>query len=210
MGKSREILFFLKVCSVEQRAKSQEPRAKSFPTLKIESSLSPGNPVLALHQATRIMLGRYVLQAHIAREAAEQRNPFSNKNRHSSNDEMLDEAGAQETLNRDASVDIDVVGATGSEFRNDFMRRARHLLDHAFTHRREVERRTAQNHDTLFSIGPRWKGENCFERFAADHQGIDGFYKLVVAVGFAATRRQKIEGAIRPRDKTIDTRSNKD
>jgi hypothetical protein len=150
------------------------------------------------------MLGGYVLEAYIAREGAKQKDSFSNENRYSSDDETVDEACAQESLNRDASVDVEVAGAAGSEFRNDFKRRPRHLFHHASAYRGEIERPAAQNHYPLFSVGPRWKEENGFESVAADHQCIYAFNKFVVAMGFAAVRREKVQSAIRARQEAVD------
>ena len=81
------------------------------------------------------MLRLYVIQPQIARQGAKERNSVSYEHRHTSDNKTLDEAGAQESLNRDPSVDVEVVGATGSEFRNDLSRSPSHLFHNASAHR---------------------------------------------------------------------------
>ena len=56
--------------------------------------------VLALHQTAGIVLSRYVMQTHITRQGAEERNSVSNEHRNSGDNETLNQAGAQEPLNR--------------------------------------------------------------------------------------------------------------
>src|ERR1039458_1164253 len=90
--------------------------------------LLTGDLVLALNQAARIVLRRYVMQPHIARHGAEERNSLSNEHRHTRDDETLNQACAQESLNRNPSVDVEVVGAASREFGNDLSRRPGHLF----------------------------------------------------------------------------------
>ena len=71
--------------------------------------------VLGLHQTARIVLSRYVTKPDIPRERAEERNSISNEHRHSSDNDALNEPCAQEPLNRDPAVDIDVVDTISSE-----------------------------------------------------------------------------------------------
>src|SRR5208282_3801417 len=104
-----------------------------------------GNLVLALNQAARIVLLLYVMQPHIARQGAEERKSVSTEHRHTSDHETLNQACAQESLNRDPSIAIDVAGATGREFRNDLSRRPGHLSHNASAHRGEVEGPVAQH-----------------------------------------------------------------
>ena len=75
--------------------------------------------VLALHQAARILPGRYVPEPNIARQAAEENNTVSKEHRHSRDDETLNESIAQESLNGNSSVDVDMLGAFRSEGGND-------------------------------------------------------------------------------------------
>jgi hypothetical protein len=76
-------------------------------------------------------------------------------------------------LNRDASVDVEVVGATGSKFRNDLSRRPRHLFHSASPHRGQIDGAAAQNYYALVTIGPRGEGLNCLEGLSTYHQRID-------------------------------------
>ena len=87
--------------------------------------------ILALNQAARIVPSPYVRESNVARERAEERNSFSNEHRHTGDNETLNEPRAQEPLNRDPTVDVEVVGATGSELRNNLSRAPGHLFDNA-------------------------------------------------------------------------------
>ena len=64
-------------------------------------------------------------------ERAEEWDSFSNQHGHTSDDETLNESGAQEALNGDAAVDVGVSRATRSQFRNYLRGITGHLLDAA-------------------------------------------------------------------------------
>src|SRR6266511_1783819 len=138
--------------------------------------------VLALNEAARIVPSRNVTKAYVARQGAEERNSVPNEHRHARDDETLNEPRAQEALNRDPTVDVEVVGTTGSELRDDLRRTPGHLFNNASADRGQVEGATAQDHDALVTIWPRLKGQNLFEGLATDHNRIDARYELVVAV----------------------------
>ena len=110
--------------------------------------------VLALNQPARIVPSRDVTERDIAWKRAEERDSVSNEHRHASDDETLNKSRAQEPLNRDPTVDIEVVGTTGSELRNDLGRRPGHLFNSAFAGRRKVDGATAQDHYAFVTIGP--------------------------------------------------------
>jgi hypothetical protein len=153
------------------------------------------------------VLRGYVAEAQIARERAEQRNAFSDEHGYACDGETLNEAGAQKTLNGDASVDVEVMSAAGGQFRNDLRGSAGHLLDTTAAHRGEVEGLAAQDHHPLVAIGPLRKSHNCLESLAADHQRVDCGDELIVAVGFASALGQKVEFAVEARNETVDTGS---
>src|SRR3954466_4564483 len=75
--------------------------------------------------------------------------------------------------------------------------------------RRQVERPASQHHHALAAIRPGGKGQNRFEGIAADHQRIDAGHELVIAVGFAAARWQKIKSAVGARNESVDAGSDK-
>ena len=87
--------------------------------------------VLALNQATRIMPRRHVTEPNVARQGPEERNPVPDEYRHTSDNETLNEPRAQEPLNRDPAIDVEVVGTTGGELRDDLSRRPGHLFNNA-------------------------------------------------------------------------------
>ena len=97
--------------------------------------LLSGNLVFALNQTTRIVLRRYVTKPHIAQQGAKERNSGSNEHGHTSDHQPLHQPCAQKSLNRDSSVDIDVVSFTSRECRNDLSWRPGHLFHHPSAHR---------------------------------------------------------------------------
>jgi hypothetical protein len=56
-----------------------------------------------------------VMEPNVMRQAAEERNSFSDEHGDTCNCQALNEPGAQELLNRDSTVDIDVLNARASE-----------------------------------------------------------------------------------------------
>lgn len=95
-----------------------------------------------------------MLKEDVTREAAEERNPLTDENGHARNDETVDESRAQKPLNRDPSVDVHVVGATGGERGSDLSRRPAHVLDDASTDGGQVDGATRENHYALVAVGP--------------------------------------------------------
>src|SRR2546425_1450008 len=188
------------------------PKVRTTPPAPLAASrrLSGGNMVLALNQAARIVPRRYVTEPRVARQGAEERNPVSNEHRHASDHETLNEPRAQEPLNRDPTVDVEVLGTTSRELRNDLSRRPGHLFNNASTGRGQVEGATTQHHHALVAVWPGPKGQNLLEGLATYHNGIDACNELVVAVGFAPALRQPVEIAVRSRNEPVDAGADKD
>jgi hypothetical protein len=178
--------------------------------LSCREGLSVADKILALNQAAGIVERRYVAKPQITRQGAEEGNSVSNEHRHPRDNETLNEACAQEPLNRDPSVDVEVVGTASSEFRDDLSRRSGHLFHNTSAHRGYVDGPAAENHYALLTIGPNRKGQNRFEGLAADHKRIHACHELVVAVRFAAARWQKVEIAIRSRYEAVEAGADKD
>jgi hypothetical protein len=114
--------------------------------------------VLALNQAARIVPSRDVAEPNVARQGAKERNSVSNEHGHASDHETLNEPRAQEALNGNPTVDIEVVDTTGSKLRNDVSRRPSHLFNDASADRGEVDGAATQDHYALVTIGPGVKG----------------------------------------------------
>ena len=72
--------------------------ASAFPGLPFYFGLFDRNMVLALNQAARIVLSHYVMEPDIARQCAEEGNSVSNEDGHSSDNEAVNEACAQECI----------------------------------------------------------------------------------------------------------------
>jgi len=77
------------------------------------------------------------------RQGAEEGDSVSDENRDASDDEALDESGAEEALDCDSSIDLEVVSARGGELGNDFGRSAGHLFDFRSWGCGEIDRPTA-------------------------------------------------------------------
>ena len=90
--------------------------------------------VFALDQPARIVLRCDVTEPHISGQRAEERNTFSNEHGHAGDGETLNQTGAQEPLNGDPSIDVEVMRASSRELRNDLSRRPGHLLDDRAAH----------------------------------------------------------------------------
>ena len=84
--------------------------------------------VLALDQAAWIVFRGYVTEPYVFQQRTKERNSFSNEHGHAGDDETLNQAGAQEPLNGDPAIDVEVVGSIGGEFRNNLSWRSGHLL----------------------------------------------------------------------------------
>jgi hypothetical protein len=156
------------------------------------------------------VLRRHVTQPNVALQGPEKRDPVSNEHRHASDDETLNEPRAQEPLNGDPTVDVEVVGTTSSELRDDRSGRPGHLFNNASAGRGQVDGATTQDHDALVTIWPGPKGQKRLEGLATYHKRIDACHELVVAVGFAAARRQPIEIAVRSRNEAVEAGADED
>jgi hypothetical protein len=166
--------------------------------------------VLGLYEAAGVVIRCDVAEFNVVGQRAEERDSFPDQDGDSGDDQALNETSAEEALDCYASVDVEVVGACGGKFRNDFGWNSGHLLDDASSHSREVEGATAQHYDALAAVGPLRKSENGLEGIAADDKRIDTVHKLVVTVGFAAAGRKEVESAIAAGDEAVDTGSDKD
>jgi hypothetical protein len=122
----------------------------------------------------------------------------------------LNEPGAQEALNGDPTIDVEVAGTTSGELRNDLSRRPGHLLNNASAGRGQVDGATTQDHYALVTIWPGRESENLLESLATDHNRINACYKLVVAVWLAAARWEPVEIAVRSRNEAVEACADKD
>src|SRR5881396_3546509 len=71
--------------------------------------------ILALDQAARVLARGDVRQLDVTARRAEERDAGADEHRDAGDDEALDEPGAQEALDGDASVHIEVLEAAGGE-----------------------------------------------------------------------------------------------
>ena len=96
-------------------------------------------------------------EAHIAQQRAEQGNSVSDENRHSSDNQPLNQPCAKKTLDGNATIDVKTMGTGGREFRNNFLRRTGHLLHHPSANAGEIDGVAAEYYDALVPVGPRWE-----------------------------------------------------
>src|ERR1041385_2197778 len=169
---------------------------------------SVANAVLALHQAARIRARRHVPQRHVVRQRARQRDPRADQYRYARDDEALDQALAQETLDRDPAVDVRVTSPARLESRDDLAGGPAHLLDGA-QRAGKIDWPAAQNHDTLPGVGPGVESQHRLERLPADDEGVDFGHELVVAVRFWIVG-EKVELSARPGNEPVETRAHED
>jgi hypothetical protein len=147
------------------------------------------NMVLAADQTTGIVARCDVAEPNVTRQATEKWNTLSDEHGNTRDGETLNEACAQEALNGDAAVHVEVLGTAGGELRDDLLRRPAHLFDDATAGRGQIKWATTEDDDALVSIGPRSEAENCLEGVATHHDRIDGGYEFIVAMSFATVRR---------------------
>src|SRR3984957_1754472 len=176
---------------------------------------SPDDFVLTLHQSGGIGLSRHVTEPHIVRQRAEKRDAFTDQHGHAGDGEALNQAGAQEVLDRNPAVDVDVLHSIRGEFRHNLRRFSGHLFDHSSapdfsSNFGEVDWPATKDHDALVFIWPLGERQNDFVGVAANYQRIHRGHELDIAVGFAAVRGQKIERAVQPGNETVNAGADKD
>ena len=117
--------------------------------------------ILALNQAARIGPRHNVTKSDVLQQPPEERNPASNEHRDTSYDETINEPRVKESLNRDATVHVEVLRAASSEVGRDLGRRAAHLLHDASagSRCRQVDGAATQNDDPLVTVWPRLEGQ---------------------------------------------------
>jgi hypothetical protein len=166
--------------------------------------------VLAADQTAWVLARRDVPEPDVMWQGTEEWDSISDENGHAGDDETLNQSCAQELLNCDSTVDVEVVGTAGGQACNDIGRSSCHVFHDASYDRRKIDRAATQDYDALVAVGPRLHGQNGFESFAADHDGVDGGYEFVVAVGFASAFGQKVERAIGAGDEAVEAGADED
>src|SRR5258708_2594604 len=94
-----------------------------------------------------------VVELDVPWHATEQRNPLSDQHRYARDGQMVDVASTQEFLNRNPTVDIDVLRASRGEFLGDLHGLTAHLFN-STCDSRKIERTMAQNHNALIAVRP--------------------------------------------------------
>src|SRR5690349_8021796 len=149
-------------------------------------------------------------ETNVLLERAEERNSVADQDRNMSDRDSLNEPVAQESLNCDSTVDIEMPRSLRSKLRDDFGWSACHLFDRVLSDWRQIESAVAQYDNALRAIRPLGQGEDGLECLAPDHNDIDRGNEFLVAVRLAALRRQKVEIAVWAGDKPIEANADKD
>src|SRR5688572_33212631 len=87
------------------------------------------NMVLRLDHAAGIGAGGDMTKANIVQERAKEGNTLSDEYRQSTDDQTVDESGAQKLLNRNSTVHIQTVGTGRSQFGHNLRRGPLQLLN---------------------------------------------------------------------------------
>src|SRR5215472_2070258 len=148
-------------------------------------------------------------EVDVVRQAAEEGNAVSNEDGHSGDGQAVQGARAQESLNGEAAIDVEVARTGGIELGDDFGGRSCHLFNVAFAYGGQVEGAATENDDALVGVGPCRKGEDGFKSLPADDKRVDASEEFGVAMGLTATGREKVEIAVRPGQEAIDADADK-
>src|SRR5579863_4952612 len=93
----------------------------------------------------------------------EQRDSLPNQYRYSRDGQALDLPGAEELLDSDSSVDVEVLKSAGCQLRDDFSGSAGHLLDTVVAHVREIQGPRAQDYHGFAAVRPFREGADCLK-----------------------------------------------
>lgn len=121
-------MFRLGVGYLDGRRRSQDLRGARTIPLEQERPLPLGSDdfVFALHEAARKRSCLYMAQARVSIELTEQRDAGSDQDGDAGDDESVDEAGGEETLDGLAAIDIEVAEPAGIQPSDDLGRGAYH------------------------------------------------------------------------------------
>ena len=114
----------------------------------------------------------------------------------------------KESLNGNSTIHINMLDATGCELRWDCGQRPGNAHHRSIQEQRH--RASAEHEDRLLAVGPGVKSQYRLVRLAPNDHRIHRGHELVVAVGFAAARWEKIEAAVPSGDETVKAGTNKE
>src|SRR5437899_11046383 len=64
--------------------------------------------VFGCDESARVAPSRYVVEAHVAARWTKKRYPFADDHRHACDGHSIDQSRVQKTLNRDATIDVEM------------------------------------------------------------------------------------------------------
>src|SRR5437667_5684851 len=102
-----------------------------------------------------------------------------------------------------------MLDAASVKLRHDFGRIPRHTL-HRSPERGRGERARAEHENGFLTVGPRVERQDRLESLPADDKRIHRGNELIVAMRFAAARRQEIEVTVDSGDEAVEASANKD
>src|SRR3954468_11462592 len=173
------------------------------------NALFTAHAVLALNQTAGVLPGSDVLQDDVTPQRSEEWNTFAQKHRNTGDDESLDEAGSKKALNRNSTIDVGVLHAACGQLGHYLDRISSQMLDQcAGRSRREYP--SAQDEHLLGTIGPAFKAQYRLVGLPPDDQRIHRSHEGLIAVLFAAARRQPVEATVGPSDEAVDAGADED
>jgi hypothetical protein len=137
-------------------ARRRDPRDHAQRDRPIKRSLG-GNHILTLDEAGGVLPRLDVPEEDVVGYSAKEWNPGTDEHRNASYYEALNEPGLKKPLNGDPAIHVDVLDASRSKLRHDFVWSPGHPLHHG-PDRGGGEQASAEHKNGLFTIGPRVKG----------------------------------------------------
>src|SRR3954470_15146217 len=159
--------------------------------------------VFTLYQAGSVLPSGHVLQPNIVRQRSKEGNALPQKHRNPGNDQPLNQAGPEKTLNGDSPIHVNMADAALFKLANDVLGVARELF-HSGASRRRVQGSTAQHVHRLLAVGPDIEAKDRLIRFPADDQRVHRRHEAFVAVFLAATLREPIQATVGSSDEAVE------
>src|SRR5215471_1417240 len=118
------------------------------------------------------MTSRDVFKSNVAWQRTEKWNAVANEHWHTCDDEPLNEARPEKSLNGYATVHVNMPDAASVKLRHNAGRIARQVFHHRANGSR-CDGMSAEHEDRLFAVGPGLKSQHGFVSLATDDKRID-------------------------------------
>src|SRR5439155_26724146 len=125
-----------------------------------------GNNILALDEAAGVMTRGDVLKRDVTFYCAEERDPTTDEDGNTRDDEAVNEPGLKKPLNRDPAIHVDMPDTPSCKLRHDVGGSPRHSLHHS-PGRCGGEGTRTEDDNRVVPIRPGTKRQDGLERLAA-------------------------------------------